>query len=191
MGRKLNFSRYKATGKFYYHDPYCDKKKMTALYKKMVHDNGPYFLFITLTFGKHDRYNMKCKATDDLIHYMNKKIYCHNYRERERTLSMNGFAFFENHITRSTDDPVHVHMLIKHDWKICGYTLIQLADIFYYAAGKVTYGADRQEVFSNKHLDISDAGDTRLRTDYCIKQIWDKNIDCVKPIDIGGLSDWL
>jgi len=191
MGRSLNFKRYKATSKYEYYDRYRDKTKMTSLYKKLVYDNGPYFLFITLTFGKHDSVNMKYRATSDLIHHMNKMIYGRNYRESERGISMKGFAVFEDHKIRVTDDPLHVHLLIKYDWRLGKYGLGKLTDIFYKAADKVWYGPNRQEVFSKKDLDIRDAEDTYRRTDYCFKQIWDKNIDRVKPIDIGGLSDWL
>lgn len=155
---------------------------ITAQYKAMIQLNGPYDLFMTLTFGASLGYLKRCQFTNRLLHLFNQMLFARDYTKKG--IHLRGFAFFEDHMSSALEGP-HVHMLLKVD-RTKRRTFIEYEDIFRKAASKVRNG--EKAVFNNKCIDIQEAGDDG-RIGYCTKHIWDRNVKRIKIVGENGISD--
>lgn len=102
--------------------------KNTEKYKELILEHGPYFHFITLTFHPKTGFKKKCQYTDFLCHLLNQELFSQKYKERGQY--MEGFAFFEDHLSCHFDNPVHIHILIKHNDKYYKKTSTNILNFF-------------------------------------------------------------
>lgn len=158
-------------------------------YKEFIKNSGPYYFFITLTFGKYLGLKQRCRFTNDLLNRYNQVIFRRTYKKRNKCMA--GFAVLEDHYNCEFEDRYHIHMLVKPNVRYDDFSLAQHIDIFHTVAGEILYG--KRRVFNDKYIDIQKIEEDQKAQDkvsnYCMKEISDKNIDRIKLIGIDGLSD--
>jgi hypothetical protein len=147
----------------------------------------PYSFFITLTLKRKQSLWQFYKHTTFLLHLINSKIFSREYKDKSKYIS--GFAFVEDHKNGSSNNDIHIHLLIEHNARLDDFSFKEHKAIFHEAAGKVCDVKNRR-VFSDKCINIQKAGDDG-RISYCFKQLWDGNLDRLKTIGKDGLSDML
>jgi len=169
-------------------DKKCKSEKqsmrITAQYLQFARSFEPYRFFITLTFGLTTSYPERCMYTNDLIYMFNRKKFTEKFKERNDFLD--GFAFFENHPNGKFDDKLHVHLLIKNHDRFKRKNNDEHRNDFYDVVRKILNG-NGKPVFNEKYIDFREPGEER--PGYCMKDIWDRNIDRVKMLCLDGLSD--
>ena len=152
---------------------------------EFVKSCGPYYFFITLTFGLNTSFNKRCQFTNCFLRFYNKKKFTKKFVERNHFLE--GFAFFEDHPSSKFDERIHIHILIKNNDKFAGESFDEHEADFYKVIGNVSDGKDRR-VFNVECVDIRPAGD-EFRINYCMKEISDRSISDVKILTVEGLTD--
>jgi len=185
---KDGFSRLKPLppclpAKFFKNDRH---NKLTNAYKQLVLDHGPYFYFITLTFGNSVGYKARCAFTGDYIHYHNKEIFDVKYKPQNKYIQ--GFAFLEDHPNKKFGDRIHIHLLIKNHSKFNKWDNFDSHTEIFHKAVKQVKDDNGRPVFNPRCIDIQRYRDSGAIA-YCFKCIWDRNIDRVKFICKEGLSD--
>jgi hypothetical protein len=158
--------------------------RMTKQYIKFVNDSGPYYWFITLTFGIRFRFEICCKYVNHFIRRCNISYYGDKYYKKG--VWIEGFVFFEDHPMETSINQTHVHMLIKPSYGFMDFSFEQNLEKISKAAAKVTDNKIR--VFNDDHIDIQRA-DNKYKHTYMFKQINDASLYRVKMIGVRGLSD--
>lgn len=161
------------------------KNILTERYKEWVYREGPFYLFMTLTFGLNVSMQGRIGYINDFIKYHNKMCCSREYYEGDAF--MEGFAFFEEHPSRVFEGLFHVHILAKSNYKYAVNGFAAHKDIFRKAAAKVLNTKDKK-IFYNSCINIQEAGDEG-RIVYCFDQMNDGNVDNIKTIARDGLSD--
>lgn len=192
-GKRSGFQRFKPfISHFgYQNEPVKVKKTLTDHLKEFVENSGPYYLFITLTFGRNGiGINKQFQFTNFLLHLLNQIYFRRNYQDRNKFLD--GFAFFEDHLSPKLEGRFHIHLLIKRDVRLREFGFKRNKDIFHTVISKVLDDSGRQ-VFRSKCTDFSrvtkDKGGSKGAINYCMKQISERNIDRIKMLGVKGLSD--
>lgn len=161
------------------------KNIMTEHHKEWVYREGPYYLFMTLTFGLNVSMNGRIRYINDFIKYHNKMCCSREYYEGDAF--MEGFAFFEEHPSRVFEGCFHVHILAKSNYRYAEKGFVAHKDIFRKAAAKVL-NTKGKRIFYNNCIDIQESGDEG-RIVYCFDQMNDGNLDNIKTIGRDGISD--
>ena len=169
----------------YWSKPVSQYRTLTKQYQKLVYDSGLYYFFITLTFGKNMSFQKNCDVINDFVNKYNKKLF--NWDFYKKLNYLEGFAFFEDHLSHNSINKQHVHMLIKPNPRYNDFSTIQNKDIFYKAASKVKDEL-QSWIFNDKCIDISYAH-VGSKNKYCFKQINDNCLYRFKTIGKDGLSD--
>lgn len=151
---------------------------------KFVYTSRPYYFFITLTFGVRTSFEMNCRFVNKFLHRYNVSLFKPGYHKRHDWLE--GFAFFEDHLSHKSINKKHVHMLIKPNVRFNDFTKRGNRDIFRKAASKVM--DEKRRVFYEDHIDIRNAY-AGCRNEYLFKQINDTCLYRFKTIGLAGLSD--
>lgn len=159
------------------------RNKLIDHYRKFIEESGPYYFFITLTFKYKMPIAMMCKFVNYFLHVYNQKIFCWDYKDRNKFIG--GFAFFEKHKSDKLRDRFHIHFLIKTHYKCHSKSLEEHLSKLQIAAHKVK-NTKNNSVFMS--IDLQAAGDWG-RILYCTKEIWDKNLTDIKILGKDGLSD--
>lgn len=162
-------------------------KIRTEAYRKAVYDDGPYYWYITLTFGVKASFEQVCKLVNSYLRKHNIKLFKTGYQNRENQW-LTGYAFFENHPMENSINEWHVHMLVKPNARFNDFTYTQNKDIFKKAAADVLY--KKKRVFFKDHIDIQNAYDGVV-DDYSVKQTNDTCLTSIKMFGKSGLSDSL
>lgn len=156
----------------------------TEEYIDFVYNSRPYYFFITLTFGVRTSFEMNCKFVNKFLHRYNISLFKPGYHKRHDWLE--GFAFFEDHLSHKIINKKHVHMLIKPNVRFNDFTKRGNRDIFRKAASKVM--DEKRRVFYKDHIDIRNAY-VGCKNEYLFKQINDTCLYRFKTIGVAGLSD--
>lgn len=159
--------------------------RLAKQYKNFIEDCGPYIYFITLTFGGNCTHVLaQCKNTNFLLHLLNQRIYKKRYKKNK--LFMEGFAFFEKHMSVKSADRFHIHLLIKYNDRYLeeGFSIEELID----EAIDIVRDTNKNRIFSKPCIDVRDPGPND-RVGYCMKRVCDRNITNIKILDKDGLSD--
>ena len=127
-------------------------KQITEHYRKWVHESGPYYWFITITFKYDMPFPILLKYVKKFIHNMNLKYFKANYYNKKESW-MEGFAFIEDHPMKNSNNPLHVHMLIKMNERYLRFTPVQQEDIFIKAVKSVITNKSSR-VFSLDAVDL-------------------------------------
>lgn len=159
-------------------------RKLTEQYIDYVNNYGPYFWFITLTFGVNLSFELCCKYVNHFIRRANISYFKEDYYKKGDFIE--GVAFFEEHSMGNSICKWHVHMLIKPSYRFLDFTNIQNIEKFNRAASKVTH--NKVSVFNYDHIDVQRA-DNDYRHMYLFKQVNDTCLYRVKMIGVRGLSD--
>ncbi len=172
---------------------YCENRNtdsphkiMAEEYKKFIHNSGPYYLFITITFGRSTGNDARFQFANRFLDRYNQKLFHRNYKKRGEYLK--GFAFLENHRSCELADRFHIHFLIKDNDRYRDFDYGQHDEIFKKAAKGVLNGRDK-EVFNMKCINLQEVYKDDGAIGYCMKAIWDKNITNIKTVGVDGLSD--
>ena len=165
---------------------WCSSNIDTEYFKKMVFDNRPYYLFMTLTFRNNTSHQEICSYTTCLIHRFNTLIFCRNYKSRSDFIK--GFAFFEKHMGSGLKREMHIHILIRHHPIFDNLDFFYVESKFLKAAENITDQSNRL-VFNENCMDLQHVYEDTGVIKYCFEQIWDGNLDRIKVIDEDGLSD--
>lgn len=160
-------------------------RKLTEQYRKFVNDSGPFYFFITLTFGVRTHFQHNCKFVNQFLDFYNRSLFKVDYYKRKDWLE--GFAFFEKHPMERSINEEHVHILIKPNARFNDFLSISVnREIFLKAALKVK--DEGKQVFNWDHIDIQNAY-VGYKQRYLFKRINDYSLFRFKTIGKGGLSD--
>lgn len=162
------------------------RKQVTDVYRKWVHESGPYYWMLTLTFKYDMPFAMMIKYTNKFLHNMNLKYFRSGYFKKENCC-MNGFAFFEDHPMKTSNNELHVHILIKPNERYLVFKPDEQEDIFMRSVAKVLT-VNRKSVFSDKCVNITHFYSSNSY-DYFFDEIDDFSIHRMKLIDKNLLSD--
>lgn len=167
-------------------DPIKHNEIITAEYNQFIKDNGPFFFWATLTFGKHVSFYKRCRYTNELFHRINQRIFHRDYKKHDDFVE--GFAIVEDHFSPEFEEgKAHIHMLIKGHEKYYKYDFTSYNGVFRNMARKIKSG-NGQSVFSDLCIDIKNYRDEGA-VSYGTKKIWSRNLHRIKPIGKDGLSD--
>ena len=160
-------------------------RKLTEQYRKFVNDSGPFYFFITLTFGVRTHFQHNCKFVNQFLDFYNRSLFKVGYYKRKDWLE--GFAFFEKHPMERSINEEHVHILIKPNARFNDFLSISVnREIFLKAALKVK--DEGMQVFNWDHIDIQNAY-VGYKQRYMFKRINDYSLFRFKMIGKRGLSD--
>ncbi|ACM18961.1 hypothetical protein Geob_0595 [Geotalea daltonii FRC-32] len=157
-------------------------------YTEFIRRNGPFAYFITLTFPRWQTVDACTQQINYLMHFLNKKIYGRNSGSEY----LEGFCFFEKHKT-SANNPLHSHILIKHDSRLDTESKISFIDHFWNMINKVrvvkTNRVTDKEAFNKKCCDIQRIYDEDKLIDYVTKSFESKYFDFnnFRPIGQHGI----
>jgi len=178
----MTYNLYKSTTTD--NNPY---KIQTEYYKTLVRQHEPYKYLLTLTFSHKYTSLMTCQFTSQVIYRMNSKIFGRNYLKYDDRC-MDGFVFFEKHMSEKVRNPFHLHMLIKQNERYDKFNIDQMNEILDCSTERILDGKDRK-VFTSKCINTTEIYDDEGSIRYCFEQIYDRNLDRLKFIDKNGLSD--
>lgn len=160
-------------------------RKLTEIYRKFVYDFGPFYFFMTLTFGVRTPFQQNCKFVNKFIDFYNRSLFKVGYHKRKDWLE--GFAFFEKHPGERSINEEHVHILVKPNARYNDFPSIAVnKEIFCKAASKVLH--EGKQVFHRDHIDIQNAY-VGYKHRYMFKRINDNSLFRFKMIGVRGLSD--
>lgn len=161
------------------------RNPLTEQWRELIRQRGPYFFFITLTFGKLTGFEARCQYTNYLLDRFNRRVFRHNYKKRNKFVE--GFAFFEDHPSQCTDNKPHIHLLVENNEVYDKKRVHRCIEMFFSAAAEVKNGWNNQ-AFNPKGIDFGAAGHDG-NIGYCMKNMWDKTLTDMKVLGIDGLSD--
>lgn len=161
------------------------RNPLTEQWREMIRQRGPYYFFITITFSTRTGFEARCQYTNYLLHQFNRRLFRHNYKKRYKFIE--GFAFFEDHPSQSTNNKPHIHLLVEYNEVFDKQSVAEYIEMFFSAAGEVKNGWNNP-VFSPKCIDFGAAGHDG-NIGYCMKNMWDKTLTDMKALGIDGLSD--
>ena len=162
------------------------RKQVTDVYRKWVHESGPYYWMITLTFKYDMPIAMMIKYTNKFLHNMNLKYFRSGYFKKENCC-MNGFAFFEEHPMKTSNNDLHVHILVKPNERYFVFKPDEQEDIFLQSVAKVLT-VNKKHVFSDDCVNITHSYSSD-NYDYFFDELDDFSIHRMKIIDKNLLSD--
>lgn len=160
-------------------------QKISLEFFKMVCEQGPYYLFGTLTFREGTGKIRMIKSTNFLIHMMNQRIYGRDYIKRKKSIT--GFAIVEKHKSRMFDEREHIHFIINSD---NNFNLRQHVKIFRKVIRKIVDNR-KSRIFRFKSNNLKYYSDKGAIT-YSMKRVNDMNIAAnFKIVTSEGLSDYI
>jgi hypothetical protein len=161
------------------------QQPITGEFEKFIIKKGPFYFYISLTFAINMRRHQSCYYVDTFIHRYNNKIFGRGYKD-----FVKGFAFIEDHPGGKSKNDIHFHLLIKSHKRYDDFYFNQHNSIFHETASKIVDDRGRR-VFNDKCIKIRYYYEEGEKNDieYSLKQIYDENLDDIKPIGKEGLSD--
>ena len=148
----------------------------------MINSNK-YDFFVTITFDEFLNQHDRLKAINQLIRFINKKLYGRRFVEHKKFLE--GFAFEEH---KANDLHYHYHILFKLELKISLHDFTKIVHNELYKVKK--HKLSHKNAFNKNCINIQAINpETQLRLiNYCSKSIYKlSDTDNILPISVYGL----